>query len=308
VGKPVAYIAGPFRGPTAWDIETNCRRVEGVALEVSRLGAMPLPPHLLSRFFHGQGPDAFWLEGTMEILRRSDALVLVEGWERSEGAKAEAEEAARRMIPVFEWASEGDRSEFATWARTWAPPAPRVGERGNAASRAGSGAPSGIGEGDRAPLNVLAKMAREHAEGLRHLQAVEEEHGAALRRVEELEADLEARRRECAGLIEAAFNADARAESLAARLQEQEKALREIERLAAGILQPPTATRHIRTLASVALGTAGGVSPSPSGAPCPGSGGLEGLPAGDPPREIRLRFSPCADPLCCPAREEGGSR
>jgi hypothetical protein len=255
VGKPVAYIAGPFRGPTAWDIETNCRRVEGVALEVSRLGAMPLPPHLLSRFFHGQGPDAFWLEGTMEILRRSDALVLVEGWERSEGAKAEAEEAARRMIPVFEWASEGDRSEFATWARTWAPPAPRVGSGVNGASRAGSGAPSGIGEGDRAPLNVLAKMAREHAEGLRHLQAVEEENAAALRRVEELE-----------------------------------RALGEIARLASPEHRLAPAA-PIRTLALVALGRL------PEG---------EARPEG--PLKRSFVFSPCADPLCCPAREEGAPR
>jgi hypothetical protein len=400
---PLAFISGPFSAPTEWERRNNTWKAQLVGLQVAKLGAWPHVPHANSGPFYGEVSEAQALAGCLELLRRSDALVLVEGWERSAGAKAEAEEAARRMIPVFEWASEGDRSEFATWARTWAPPAPRVGERGNAASRAGSVRLGGIGEGevgrlrsllsdatplpweavreklDRSPAGVeyfgdkpncdewqthirqafpgmyglhypvaavwsspfyepnnflcikeadaellvgavnalpglldrvagASILATSHAATLRHLQAVEEEHGAALRRVEELEADLEARRRECAGLIEAAFNADARAESLAARLQEQEKALREIERLAAGILQPPTATRHIRTLASVALGTAGGVSPSPSGAPCPGSGGLEGLPAGDPPREIRLRFSPCADPLCCPAREEGGSR
>ncbi len=97
----VVYIAGPFRGPTAWDIERNVRRAEELAFEVFKLGAMPLTPHANTRFFHGQGPDAFWLDGTLELLRRCDALITVDDWARSSGARGEVSDASARGIPVF---------------------------------------------------------------------------------------------------------------------------------------------------------------------------------------------------------------
>jgi hypothetical protein len=94
-------VAGPFRGPTAWDIERNVRRAEELAFEVFQLGAMPLIPHANTRFFHGQGPDEFWIEGTLELLRRSDALILVDGWTRSSGSRGEVIEARAMGRPVF---------------------------------------------------------------------------------------------------------------------------------------------------------------------------------------------------------------
>lgn len=97
----VVYIAGKFRGPDAWVIENHVRRAEEAGFEVARLGAMPLIPHSNTRFFHGALPDQFWLDGTLELLRRCDALLTVEGWEQSQGAREEVEEAKRRDIRVF---------------------------------------------------------------------------------------------------------------------------------------------------------------------------------------------------------------
>ena len=98
----IVYIAGPYRGPTAWDIERNVRRAEERAYEVFQLGAMPLVPHANTRFFHGQGPDEFWIQGTLELLRRSDALILVDGWTRSTGARGEVVDAREHGMPVFQ--------------------------------------------------------------------------------------------------------------------------------------------------------------------------------------------------------------
>jgi hypothetical protein len=39
------YVAGPFRGKDAWEIECNIRRAESLALEVWRLGAACICPH-----------------------------------------------------------------------------------------------------------------------------------------------------------------------------------------------------------------------------------------------------------------------
>ena len=97
----VVYIAGPFRGSNSWEMEQNIRRAEALALEVWRLGAACICPHTNTRFFQGAADDAVWLDGDLEILRRCDAVLMVSGWERSSGSKAEREEAVKVHIPVF---------------------------------------------------------------------------------------------------------------------------------------------------------------------------------------------------------------
>lgn len=98
----VVYIAGPFRGPNSWEIECNIRRAEELALSAWRAGFAVICPHTNTRFFQGAGPDAIWLEGDLEILRRCDAVLLTTDWQRSSGARAEVECANSNGIPVFE--------------------------------------------------------------------------------------------------------------------------------------------------------------------------------------------------------------
>jgi hypothetical protein len=96
------FIAGPFRGANAWEVERNIRRAEELAFAVAEAGAMPLCPHTNTRFFDGTLTDEFWLEGTMEMMRRCDAVMMVDGWRRSTGATTEHDEAVRARLPVFE--------------------------------------------------------------------------------------------------------------------------------------------------------------------------------------------------------------
>ena len=98
----VVYVAGPFRAATGWGIEQNVRRAEQVALEVARRGYTYLCPHMNSRYFHGEGSEAYWIEATQKLMRRSDALVLVKGWEESQGTLGEIKEAKWLGMPVFE--------------------------------------------------------------------------------------------------------------------------------------------------------------------------------------------------------------
>ena len=119
--RPVVYCAGPFRASTPWGIEQNVRRAEEVGLEVAKAGAVPLIPHAMYRFFQNSLPDEFWLEGTLELLRRCDALVLTEGWEASTGSRGEVAEAKRLGIPVFE-----SVAELRNWLDSYKPaPTPR---------------------------------------------------------------------------------------------------------------------------------------------------------------------------------------
>lgn len=98
----VIYVAGPFRGPSAWDIECNIRRAEALSLEVWRLGHAAMCPHTNTRFFQNAAPDEVWLQGDLELLRRCDAVILTPDWKRSSGATAEVQYANEQNIPVFE--------------------------------------------------------------------------------------------------------------------------------------------------------------------------------------------------------------
>lgn len=97
----VVYVAGPFRGLTPWDVEKNIRRAEELALRVANAGAMPLCPHTMTRYFDKQCNDSFWLEGTLELLRRCDAMVMTDDWERSSGTRGERNEARGLGLPIF---------------------------------------------------------------------------------------------------------------------------------------------------------------------------------------------------------------
>ena len=98
----VIYVAGPFRAETAWGIEQNVRRAEEHALHlIKAFGLMPIIPHANTRYFHGLASDSFWLEGTLELMRRCDAVYLCPGWKLSVGSVGERREAERLKIPVF---------------------------------------------------------------------------------------------------------------------------------------------------------------------------------------------------------------
>lgn len=97
----VVYIAGKYRDPNAWAVEQNIRAAEEVAARVWAMGLVALCPHANSRHMEGVASDEHFLAGTLELMRRCDAVVLVPGWGSSAGTRAEIEEAKRLGLPVF---------------------------------------------------------------------------------------------------------------------------------------------------------------------------------------------------------------
>lgn len=95
------YIAGPYRGESAWEIEENIRIAEQAILPIARAGGNPFCPHSMFRYMQGAMPDAFWLTGTLAWLEVCDCLYLGPGWERSAGSRAEMERATDLNMPVF---------------------------------------------------------------------------------------------------------------------------------------------------------------------------------------------------------------
>lgn len=110
--QKVVYIAGPFRASSSWGIELNIRRAEELALLAWTAGFAVICPHANTRFYQGALPDEVWLDGDLEILRRCDAVLLVDGWEKSKGTAGEVAVAREEGIPVFE-----DIRELMEWER-----------------------------------------------------------------------------------------------------------------------------------------------------------------------------------------------
>jgi hypothetical protein len=97
----VAYIAGPYRSATVHGIVINVRRAEAVALKYWKLGYAVICPHKNTSMFDGAAPDNVWLDGDLEILARCDTVVMMHGWEKSQGAREElrhAESLAKIII------------------------------------------------------------------------------------------------------------------------------------------------------------------------------------------------------------------
>jgi uncharacterized protein DUF4406 len=111
------YIAGPYRGPTAWRIESNIRRAEEIALEVHRMGAAALCVHPMTRYYQGECDDGHWLASTLEMMKRCDALMVVPNWEHSSGTREEIRVAQTLGMPVF-----FHLVDLAVWLETHIPP------------------------------------------------------------------------------------------------------------------------------------------------------------------------------------------
>jgi hypothetical protein len=97
----VIYIAAPFSAETEWERSENVQMARRHGLEVARLGAMPLLPTANTSLFWGQCNPGFWYLGTLELLRRCDAIYLCPGWLNSRGCVREWELARKMGLPIF---------------------------------------------------------------------------------------------------------------------------------------------------------------------------------------------------------------
>lgn len=99
------YVAGRYRAPTFEGIAQNISAARKVGVAMAKMGWYPVIPHCNTAHMELNTPghgDDFWLAGTLELMTRCDAVVLVPGWESSEGTKGEVAKARELRLPVFE--------------------------------------------------------------------------------------------------------------------------------------------------------------------------------------------------------------
>jgi len=116
---PLIYIAGPFRGPTPYDVRKNVEAARDVGLWVARNGGYPVIPHTMTADFDKQLDDAFWLAGTLELLRRCDAIYLMKHWQSSQGAQNERVTAQLLQLPIFEYRDYQFADPLVEWIDAW---------------------------------------------------------------------------------------------------------------------------------------------------------------------------------------------
>jgi len=97
----IIFISGPYRAKTESELEDNIRTAERAAIYFWQRKWAVICPHKNSSHFGGLCEDQVFLDGDMDMLRRSDAICMVKGWSRSVGARAElalAEELGKQVI------------------------------------------------------------------------------------------------------------------------------------------------------------------------------------------------------------------
>ncbi len=104
----VIYIAGPYTAQEGKSVAQNIMAAEAVGKEVALLGHTPLIPHMNTA--HWEQDDRFKSWTPEEIIERlckpliakSDAILMMDGWAGSKGAKIEFEFVlGRSNIAIF---------------------------------------------------------------------------------------------------------------------------------------------------------------------------------------------------------------
>ena len=99
----LVYVAGPYRADTSELVAWNVKAASDMAAFLLKQGIEVVCPHSMTGGWERYSflTDADFLRNGLELLRRCDAVLLLDGWEQSEGTLAEIECAEANKIPVF---------------------------------------------------------------------------------------------------------------------------------------------------------------------------------------------------------------
>jgi hypothetical protein len=98
----IIYTAGPYRGDGWNAVFENIVRARTAARKLWLRGWAVICPHANTLFMDGpEIPAVSFIEGDLEIIARCDAILMLPGWERSEGSRMEYSRATELRMPVY---------------------------------------------------------------------------------------------------------------------------------------------------------------------------------------------------------------
>lgn len=97
------YIAGKFSAPTEMEIEANVEQAIATGIDLMKKGHNVICPHSMTwGWDKGTGLGyADFIRNGLALVKLSDAICLLEGWEDSDGATQEWAEAVVYGLQVF---------------------------------------------------------------------------------------------------------------------------------------------------------------------------------------------------------------
>jgi len=97
------YVAGPYRAKTEARKVENVWHATRVSVRLWELGWAVFSPINNTAYFDvfSSLPDGVWLKGALRFLEFCDAIIMLRGWEQSNGAKRELEVATERGLMVL---------------------------------------------------------------------------------------------------------------------------------------------------------------------------------------------------------------
>lgn len=100
------YVAGKYSADTYSGIDDNIRIAEKASIELMILGWAVICPHKNTAHYEqyevgGLFNYEFWIEMDVEILKRCDAMFILNGSEDSKGVQREILEAHQKYIPTY---------------------------------------------------------------------------------------------------------------------------------------------------------------------------------------------------------------
>ena len=101
--KPMLYIAGKYRAPTKEGIEENIEKARAVSVRMAVLGYLWHCPHMHTAHYDDDLPEWSldeWLDLDYRYLDIADGILMMDGWEESEGAKKEHERSKKMGLPI----------------------------------------------------------------------------------------------------------------------------------------------------------------------------------------------------------------
>ena len=110
----LVYVAGPIKAATKAEHDANVARGREAGVEIWKMGAVAIVPHLNTMDMDHDGvPAADIYLGDLEVLKRCDAMfLLADRWYDSQGCNYEVAWAHHRGIQVCE-----DMDDLRAWLR-----------------------------------------------------------------------------------------------------------------------------------------------------------------------------------------------